>query len=513
MLNILWKAFIFPFRICWKASKWLFRKCWRIFKWPFLLTLPWTILPITCGIVNGIYFANWSSGQLDKNIDAFLYDMKDVNSDWGTVGFTFRDFQDINNDFHVVRINTNDWVAKLGFVLPEQYQAELDTPINNYASLDTLMLDVRPSCGPRPPKEQWVYISNYAMAWRDSSNWDGTFDTAVEAAYVPSRLNNTRLFFATCHGTASFLCGVWGVKSPTLLHFLVEDSPLLPEEVRGGLTYSTDLSDLRPVTVRVVEFPLEGAYTGLSSDVFGGPKEQMLAIMRGDKLYEQFEPWSDAEQRLRRFNDLLKITYDKKGTFLYYLGETDEWITDHLAEPLGLKDGLEYIHLGFFLSTVGLANILVLPPYYLAKHVVLLFIGYPKRGDQIMGDGSTKDWDPWNDLLGGMMEGFGDVVAEGMKQAKMEINWPGGKVTTTSAYGETLNSITGSTASLFPGATTYSISGAAAAEPSRDPAIEKILRELFPRPSSKSKAAEPTRSSDPDIEKFMRELFPEYDNF
>lgn len=423
----------------WRAGKRLLRTSWKGFKWLFLLTLPLTILPIISGIVNGLYFAYWSDGLIDKHTDVYLHDIKDYANDWGVPGgMTFREYQDTHNDFHVLRLNTNDWNSKLGFTLPREYgdlQYNRDTPINKYASLDTLMLDTTVLAEPTPPKEQWVYISDFA--WPSFNTWDGAFDTAVQGVYIPSALNETRLFFATCHGTAGFLCGVWGVRAPTLLHFLVEDFAPRSEDITPGRTYSTRLWKLRPVTVRVIEFPLQGVYTGLHPDVFPGPKEQMLGIMCGNGLFEQFEPWNEFEQVIRRFQEYIDNLYDRKGTLLYYLGKTDDWATEHLTKPLGLEKALEIVSVGFFLVIAAVTQRLILSPWHWAKEIVLDYLGSPKRGDWIFGEGLEKEWNPWDGLMGGMMGAFWESLRKGLERAELEKDWPGGKITTSSMPGAT----------------------------------------------------------------------------
>lgn len=412
----------------WGTGKWLLKTSWKGFKWLFLLTLPLTALPSISGIVNGLYFAYWSSGLIDKNIDAYLHDLRDHANDWSVPGaVSFREWQDTHNDFHLLRLNTNDWNSKLGFILPREYgdlQYNVRTPINKYASLDTLMLDI--SRRPTPQKEQWVYVSDFA--WPSFNTWDMAFDAAVQGAYVPSALNETRLFFAACYHTAGFLCGVWGVRAPTLLHFLVEDFPPQLEDITPGLTYSTDLWKLRPVTVRVIEFPLQGVYTGLPADVFLGPREQMLGIMRGDRLFEQFEPWNELQQTLRRFQEYLDNLYHRKGTFLYYLGKTDDWATGYLAKPFGLEEALEVMNVGCFIVTAAVTQGLILSPWHWAKGAVLEYLGYPKRGEWILGEGREKEWNLWDGLMGAFWDSFG----KDFERAELEKTWPRDKITTSS---------------------------------------------------------------------------------
>lgn len=85
-------------------------KIWKVVNWPFLRTLPVTVLPLFTAIA-------WNHALVDANTDKWLYEIKDALGDVPT----FRQFQYEHNDFHTMRINSNDFLAKLGFMLPEQY--------------------------------------------------------------------------------------------------------------------------------------------------------------------------------------------------------------------------------------------------------------------------------------------------------------------------------------------------------------------------------------------------------
>jgi hypothetical protein len=351
---------------------------------------------------------------------------------------------------------------KLGFVFPQEYymsEQYPDTPIDKHASLETLMLDTTcptsAPCRPRAPKEQWVYISDYAwesFMW-DFKPWDGAFDAVVQAGYVPSPLNETRFFFAQYKTTASFLCSIWGVRMPALLHLYVEDEPPKPEDIAEGLNYCNLLSNLRPVTVRVVELPLKGVYTGLPADVFPSQKEQMLAITRGDKLYEQFEPWGALEQSMVRFNEHVQKLYHRKGTFHYYHGLPDDWMNDHITIPLGLYDRLNDMYDIVFTLTMVIMNYLVQPQYHFTKQIILDYLGYPRRGDVNMAQ--EDDWnvkEVYRDMFGlGEPKNFEDMFADAWKRQSVEKNWPGGKVTTSSTLGATPNTIPATSSSPIPG--------------------------------------------------------------
>lgn len=163
--------------------------------------------------------------------------------------------------------------------------------------------------------------------------------------------------------------------------------------------------------------------------MFPGPKEQILAIMRGDKLYEQFDPWNDFEQSLRRFQEYVADNfYQRKGTFLYYLEKSDDWVTKHLTTPVGLEGVAQFMYHFSLIVFAALTN-LTLQPWLLVKQLFLDFFGYPKRGDQILGEINDGD----DDFLMGFLNpfGFGQDL-EDLWQPDVKKDMPGGKFRLTS---------------------------------------------------------------------------------
>jgi hypothetical protein len=391
----------------------------RVFTWLIFSTLPITLLPVLTASFSGWTFAFWSENHIYETTDQFLYEIKDSLNDWGVGGGapSFRKWQDTNDAFQNLRLNSNDWVPKLGLMLPDQYFDVNDEtiPIDRFADLDHLVQDM--SCRPNQPKskEQWVWLTS--LAFPEYSAWDAAFQYVLRYAQGHPGLNRTSLYHAECTGTASFLCGVWNTRSPALMHFLVEDEPIdsaNPEY--EGLTYSARPRDLHPVTVRIIEFPLKGAYTGLSPKDFPTEELQLLSIMTRNHLYEQFVPYNEMEQTLTRFAEYMdRRFWYAKDTPFYYINNADEWMAKHVTTPLGVEDSLSLLYSATFSLTVNAVQTFVLMPYQLISGLATTFLGAPGRGDWILGDGSDEDMqggDLINDLFGSFMEGVPDAAGK-----------------------------------------------------------------------------------------------------
>ena len=178
--------------------------------------------------------------------------------------------------------------------------------------------------------------------------------------------------------------------------------------------------NLRPVEARVIEFPLKGdVYTGLPGDVFPGPMEQMLAIMQGDRfhLMDQFDPWFELSQMLLRLHEYLdERFYDVKGTFMFWLGKADEWMRDGIIKRLGLTEVEEFIYEFTFFGTFAVFSG-VLMVVHAAKDVMGDFLGSPRRGDWILGEGGLlppeDSFNIWEEMMHGFADSWNSRKAEG----------------------------------------------------------------------------------------------------
>ncbi|EME47971.1 hypothetical protein DOTSEDRAFT_69788 [Dothistroma septosporum NZE10] len=396
----------------------MFRTAGRVVKWLLLLTLPITIFPIFSAVFGGITFSIWRQRQIDANVDKFLNEIKNSMNDWGVGGGapSFREFEDTHNDFHLMRINSNDWTAKMGFLLPEEYTSveSVDVSIDTYASLTTLMRDMSCPDTAKMPKEQWVWLAWYGFPQFDVQ-WDGAFNHALQYVHAHSNLNESGLFYAQCSGTAGFLCGVWSTRPPALIHFLVEDEPLDDAGGDETLTYSSPRDKLLPVTARIIEFPLQDAYTGLSPNQFSGYKEQILSIIAGDRLYEQFDPYDAVQQTFSHFDEYVNKLWDEKGSLLNRVNKMDDWMIDHVNKPLGIEDTVVFMHSFLFLLAAGATEGLVLLPARVVSQTVGEFLGRPKRGDWILGNLGDKPQEPANimdDIFGDFWASLGENIAK-----------------------------------------------------------------------------------------------------
>jgi hypothetical protein len=382
----------------------------RLIKWLFLLTLPMTIFPVLSGTITGVTFGIWYQRHIDDTTKKFLEQVTDFLGDWGVGGDapTYHTFMDTYNDFHLVRVNGNDWLSKLGFVLPNEYTDPNDDTISidKYADLGTLMRDTSCRSYARKPREQWLYLSYFAFPGLNA--WDKAFNGVLEYVHAHPSLNQSGLHFATCGDTAGFLCGVWWAHSPALLHFKVEDDPPNLEDLEEGLTYSAQLRYLRPVTVRLIEFPLENKFTGLPMSTFPSPEQQMLSMVAGDRLYEQFEPFETWVQIQKRFSEY--ISDAPKGTVLNYVNKADDWMIDHITEPLGIEPVLVGIG-DFLVSFFGIVSVLTCRMIRGISNQIREFLGQPKQGDLHLA-GLNMDQTPeelfWGDVIGGM----GNFIAD-----------------------------------------------------------------------------------------------------
>ncbi|CAJ2504572.1 Uu.00g119660.m01.CDS01 [Anthostomella pinea] len=368
----------------------------------FLWSLSLTLLPILNGLLAGVLFCFWDRREVNNNMQHFTDELGEVSAQeyWTVPGAqSFSDYMDNTRAFHSTRLSTPRWTMQLDYQLPIEYYG--DGGIDRWADLDHLMADVK-SCNPAVPKESWVYITDLASPWFPYDDWNEAFDDLIQKSYVSHSLDATSFHFVECSHSA-FLCGIWNVKPPALLHLSVEDSAPASDELDPDLTYAVDRKRLRPVTARIIELPVQDAFLGRPWHVFPSPKEQLQALISTPGLYEQFDPYDREEQIMKRFNEYMDSFWDWKGSVFYLMRRTESWCQDYITEPLGIESYLVDLQSLTFTVTFLLAQLILLPVQS-AWQAVKDFFGYPGAGDWTFGGSDDPPTNFMEDMFGGFMQ-------------------------------------------------------------------------------------------------------------
>lgn len=369
----------------------------------FVITLPLTIFPFLSGFMNGILFTFWQANGIDAHYKSLLVEIdQSARLDaWSVPGApSIHKHMDSNNAFHIPPLHTNDWTSKLGLMLPEQStnpEVHPDVGVDKAASLEHLVRDV--SCHVNGPAESWVYVSS--MAWPEVFEWDKAFDDILQEVYVGPAPNSTGFAFLECAETG-FLCGVWGVENPALVHFRVGDYAPLEDEMDPGLTYVAERRDLRPVEVRVVELPLTNAYTGLPAHVFPSLQEQIRALIFTPFFVEQLDTYGPTAQLIERFTDYMD-QLERRHKLLLYYNKVESWMVRHLTEPLGIEPYLTVLGQTTFAVSTGVTS-LVRMPFMLIRDAVKGFLGYPSIEELMIPE--DRPANIWEGMFAGFVDSF-----------------------------------------------------------------------------------------------------------
>ena len=429
--------------------RFVFRIICRLTLGTFLLTTPVTIFPLICGIGSGISFHFWSHRQVEQHTHALIYEVDTKNSfDYLNVpgALTIHEFLDQKGPFHIPSLKTFDWAVKLGVILPNEHQFDDAAGLDKIASLAGLVRKVDSNYSGYPAR-CWVYVTSLPE-WR-ADPWDDAFSALLQHLYVNPLPQDTAIFYLDC-ADASFLCGVWGVKSPSLVHFEVGNESLANSQVSGDpqednselrwldgmlapeYTYNHLKQDLLPMTARVIELPLEGdvASKMLPRSVFPTPSLQLRTLildLAPEDIPAMWDEYSPVVQLIRRFQDYVDDLCSRQGTWWYFLTEADNWYSNHVLEPIlepilgteftGRAGGMAEFEGVFFTVTILLAE-LARMPFHLCWSVYAWYFGLgwdglpmstyalPAQQENSGGSGANM----WDD----MMADFWDSVARNL---------------------------------------------------------------------------------------------------
>lgn len=430
------------------AATWRWAK--KLLWYTIVFSLPLTLFPIVFGGIGGGVFHFWSHRQGPENTHALLFEIEQHErlSYWNVPGAqTIHNFMDNKGPFHIQRLRTVDWLEKLYLGGTKSEEEALLSRIDEQASLDGLVRNV--ALHPRAPTESWIWITSFPEY--SSDPWDAAFSRILQEAYLQPFPNSTSLHFIDC-SRSQFLCGIWGVRRPTLIHMKIASISLAEDadadhDMSPGSGCSP--SDLHSATFHVIEFPLvnspslETPFTIFPRNTLPTPDVQLRTIIRAHPdttswlLSTHFEPWFAGGQLMRRFNDHMWDLYTRPnpdpralGHWLQKLNTVDEVYEDYILKPL-FGDSVEDTILApvqdYVFTFTILACELTRLPFTIAWETYAWYFGLGWNGEPLEGMGDWADGTgqqegaatPRN-MMDDMMAGFWDFVAQNMSSQALK---------------------------------------------------------------------------------------------
>lgn len=385
--------------------------CRRFWK-SFVYTLPITIYPLIYGTLYGLLWTYFQDMQYHQNIDTLMFE---AESDSWMNAFSLPGIPGIHDvpvaPFYLPTLLNSNWYKRLNLTKPAEDVAQ-NAGVDRAAVLEDLSQEINPHDS--SPTSHWVFVTS--MPWL-SLPWDVAFDQLVQYHYIHPPARNASLSYVDC-ARSGFLCGIWNVQPPAMLHFAVEgprpeDDDPLPE------AFSWRAYPLKPVTIRVVELGLETFKRGMFPSEF----DQLLFLTSGEYSFDSLEEYSAERQQERRFNNWFDLKL-KEWSLLDALYGVDVWIQDMLGEdsPI-LSFLLEVRQIFFLIVTIGVQGPIVVARklWWAVESGVLWFLGTdspvdPSADFESLLPGSGAGGQFWDAFFAGgiakVAEGVGEAIAK-----------------------------------------------------------------------------------------------------
>ncbi|KAH8886949.1 hypothetical protein GQ53DRAFT_750141 [Thozetella sp. PMI_491] len=403
-----------------------------------LLSMPVTLLPFLTGAISGVLFTYQRNALVPENTAAYIRELEsDASMSYFNVPGAPSIF-DVNTGpfYDATKLRTANWYSKMG-LRKDPSLVENDAPIDGHASLDGLWWS-RPyipgrgfGARQRTPTDKqgarlmskWVYVT-----WFPSPNWkpfDAAFVELLQHHAARPLPNGAEFYYVDCLAS-EFLCNIWAVKAPSLVHFTVDEDAL---SAPGGM-YA--------VTVKVVELPLED-WTP-APGAFPYPFDQLHAITSGAYDMEIVDDYFVLTQYFRRFDDYLDtLTRQYRNTlgrlfklkdrlprYVSWSEESQSWV----ETVAGAVDDMT------FLFAVIVSNISVFL-YDRVRGLASWFVGTPGSagtpdpfGEALTDgpDGDDEDYEgylPGENMMADSLLGFFgkhfDMIGRGMQEVPEEV--------------------------------------------------------------------------------------------
>lgn len=278
------------------------------------------------------------------------------------------------------------------------------------------------SCHRNHPNSYWVYVTNLAMP--EIFSWDAAFVRLLEHHDMHPPADNAGFAYVDC--TASpFVCNVWQVDYPALVHFLVRDESPDPSEINPD-AFDAEPKDLRQVDVRIFDLGLQQNSTTLSPGVFPTEFEQMRSLTANEGAYTVEEPYDELGREYHRFHNLYYTpACNLQGSFLDYSSELDNFIFKKIMKPIGLEYAAD-IYAGIaFLCSLNLAFI-GLWIYRTIEDFFSSFLGRPTEFDELAQRMEERqDFADSGGFMGDMMQHFIDGIEAAFEANQSATGVPG----------------------------------------------------------------------------------------
>ena len=257
------------------------------------------------------------------------------------------------------------------------------------------------------PLSWWVYVSRLSMP--TVFHWDAAFVRLLEYHNLHPPADGASLAYVDC-AAAPFLCVIWQVEYPALVHFKVHDEPPDPDNIEPA-AWEVESTYLRPVDVRIFDLGLQFNSTTLLPGQFPTEFEQMRSLTSQSGAYESGEIYNDFTRVYDRFNQKHWFpACNRPYSFLDYTSDIDNWILKHVMEPIGLKYAADvYAGVAFTMSavlvsiTLGACNEII--------NFVNSFTGQPTEFDKLAERiEERQNYADAGGFMGEMFGGFMDAV-------------------------------------------------------------------------------------------------------
>ena len=372
------------------GRRWL--KLLRFAFYIWLVSTPLTLVPQLTGAISGLLLTHWHSTEAPRNTAA-LHRELDIDDELarstkpgepGSFDFERGPF------YNATQIRTIDWFVKLGFRKDHRLMGP-DVGIDSSGNLEGLYWSSRfapapfmpgseTQLGMLPPRarktadgrasrlaSKWLYVTDDPVP--DSDDYDLAFVQLLEYHAANPPVDGAKFFYLNCK-RSGFLCGLWSVRKPSLIHFTVDlDMPYM-------------IGAIRPVALRIVELPLYQwtAFPG----AFPYPLEQLRALTTGAYDLDESYQYDSMKQYLYRFYDYQEEFVERHNTTLGRLFRLKERMAGYyplfhekqslVATAVQLVDYVTF----FFTMVVGVSSAFI---YYRALDLAAWLFKTPPTFD------------------------------------------------------------------------------------------------------------------------------------